>query len=360
MKDINLKTIIAIALLILAMILNIVLSFRYSAPGDLDTFLASGRAVMNKMNPYNAPSPNYMHSFGNYTSHAYNLNPPISLILFGLLSRFDTNFLYNIWTIISIMLHIFSILLLGTQYRLSTLQLTWAVGISGLWVGIGTGQIYELILPIIVIAWIALERKQYVLAGIMIGLFCTVKINFLVWPSLLFLAGFRRTAIAAYISLVVFSLIPIIIWGPLIYIQWFQMVGKVDYLFVPNNASWFGITLRAGIPWLGAMSAGIFLLLVAAFVFLRKPGTWDVNSLGLVASVLASPIGWASYSIWMLPIFLSRRWNLNLAIAGAILMVPLPLIEIWGQISLIHLNLLSLIYPAGFLIIIYQAAFVRR
>ena len=75
-------------------------------------------------------------------------------------------------------------------------------------------------------AWILLERKKEIWAGILIGLVVAMKPNFAVWPALLLLSGTYRPALASIATVAVVSAIPLAVFGPEIYRQWLDLLAS--------------------------------------------------------------------------------------------------------------------------------------
>jgi hypothetical protein len=345
------KYIIWISLLVI-LVINALFGINRFDPGDLDCFLAAGRAVLNGQNPYNAPSLLYKNVFGSYVGSAINMSPPITLLAYAPLSHFDTNKLFPFWRAISIILFFISLWLLVSFYKPDATKIIWACGIAGLWVSIGVGQIYSFLLLLTVCAWLSLEKKNNLLVGLFIGLLIAIKPNFLVWPVLLFIGGNKKTGISAFFIGILLSLIPFLVWGPSIYYEWLKYSSSAGETFFPTNMSFLGIALRLGIPFLGYLFAFSFLLFVAYWVKLSKPKENDLNGISLLSSLLASPAAWIGYTLLLLPIFFYQKLNRRLLISASLFMIPANLLLAFGSKSKLFLNLMGIIYPLALFLII--------
>ncbi|MFL5143419.1 MAG: hypothetical protein ACJ8DP_08770, partial [Microvirga sp.] len=75
------------------------------------------------------------------------------------------------------------------------------------------------------------------------------------------------------------------------------------------------------------LAASVALLAgAAAWAFRHRPGALRASGLALVVSLLASPIAWIHYTLFLLPVFFSR-WSSPFArLAGALLIIPVPLV----------------------------------
>jgi hypothetical protein len=199
--------------------------------------------------------------------------------------------------------------------------------LAGFWDTLFLGQIY---LPLVlagVAAWLLLERGEAIGAGILIGLVVAIKPNFLVWPVLLFLAGHRAPALIATATAAVISAIPLAIDGPEIYRRWIELVASDrERAFFLTNASLSGLAARAGVPALGLVLSAALLGSLALWALWRKPSVMRASAFALVASLLASPVGWIHYTLFLLPVLLSY-WNRPaMRLVGLLLIVPVPFI----------------------------------
>ena len=298
---------------------------------DFGAFVASGRAALAGLDPYGIYPPLTPHVvFPGFESWNPNLNPPISAILFQAFSLADPVVSLRIWWWFSVACYLAAVLLLVRRYASrfeAPFVAIWAIGLAGFWDTLYLGQIYTPFVLLAVIAWLRLERGDGVAAGIMIGLIVSMKPNFLVWPVLLFLAGYRLPSLVSIATAAAIALIPLLAFGVHIYIDWLHLVasdgGRAIFL---TNASFAGLAARAGLPVAASVLAVLLLLGFAAWAFLRRPPVIEVSGFALLASLLASPLGWIHYTLFLLPILLhhwQRPWTW---IAAFALTIPVPVV----------------------------------
>jgi len=154
-----------------------------------------------------------------------------------------------------------------------------------------------------------------------------MKPNFLVWPVLLLLSGHQRSAIVAFVTAGAISLIPLVIYGPEVYRQWFELVAADGSraLFL-TNGSFAGLAARAGIPSFGLVLGFLLLAGLAVWALWRRPDVLTVSALALLASILASPLGWIHYTLFLLPVIVRHWHQLAMRIVALLLTVPVPFI----------------------------------
>jgi hypothetical protein len=300
-------------------------------PGLLDygSFIASGRAASQGLNPYGIYPLTFHVVMPGFESWNPNLNPPAALPLFQLLGLMDPHEGFRLWWSLSVLCYAATVLLLLARRDSSRgahwLAALWAFALAGFWDTLVLGQIY---LPLVLSAagaWLLLERGQGVLAGVAIGLVIAVKPNFMVWPALLFLAGYYRPVVSAGVTALLLSLLPVLLYGPDVYQQWFALLAteghRVAFL---TNASLSGLLLRSG---LGILATPIGVLVLAALAFWAwrsRPSLAQASALGLIGALVASPLAWVHYTLFLLPLFFTRPMNWVLGLAAVLLVLPVP------------------------------------
>lgn len=176
-------------------------------------------------------------------------------------------------------------------------------------------------------AWVLLQRSRFLPAGVLIGLLVAIKPNFLVWPALLLLAGYWLPAVVAIAAALLVSLVPAILHGPGIYLDWYtvhQTYYTSERIGWPVNTSLIGLATRYDLPAMGYVSA--FLL-------------------------LASPIAWVSYTVLLIPLFVRRRWSPLLVASAVLLAVPswlvwsVPALGLYYNLSLLPLPPIAIRAP---------------
>jgi heme A synthase len=80
------------------------------------------------------------------------------------------------------------------------------------------------------------------------------------------------------------------------------------------------------VPSLGLLLGIILLAGLAAWALWRRPDVLTVSALALLASVLASPLGWIHYTLFLLPVIV-RHWHRPaMSVVALLLIIPVPFI----------------------------------
>jgi hypothetical protein len=308
---------------------------------DFGSFVASGRAAAEGLNPYGVYPLTFRVEFPGFTADNPNLNPPISALLFQLFDLAEPHASFAVWRWISVAFYAATVALLMLRFGRGVERAfvgLWAIGLAGFWDTLFLGQIYLPLVFLAVAAWLLLERGRDVAAGVLIGLVVAMKPNFLVWPALLFLAGRPRPALAAGAVAAAVSAVPLAVYGWEVYRQWLELVASDrDRAFFLTNGSFSGLSSRLGAPALGPILSLALLLALAAWAYIRKPDVVRAGSFGLLASLLASPLGWIQYTLFLAPVLLAHRRNPAVQLVAAALLVPVPFViaqfgkEAWTQ-----------------------------
>jgi hypothetical protein len=288
---------------------------------DLDSFLHAGGAYRQGLNPYGihlyevSPLPLY---------NSINLNPPLSVYFFALLAPFDAESLRVLFAGESLMLFAMVVALLAVRFpeHRRPLSLVAVSALAGLWYIIEYNQIYMPLVAAITGAWLLLERDDNLVAGVLIGLVIAIKPQFGVLALGLFAAGYRAPAVSALATGALLSFVPLLIDGREIYEQWQTAVRDFNGIPWPGNASVVATGDRLGSDtagyFAGAALAGALLL----WAFLTKPDARTVCSAGIVTVILIGPTSWPGYTLFLLPILFSRRWDWRVWPAMTIFVVP--------------------------------------
>jgi hypothetical protein len=296
---------------------------------DFGSFVASGRAAKEGLNPYGIYPLTLHVELPGFETWNPNLNPPISALLFQMFDLAEPHVSFRIWRWISVAFYAATVFLLVRRFggRQWPAILLWAFALAGFWDTLFLGQIYLPIVFAAVAAWLLLERGAGLWAGILIGLVVAMKPNFLVWPALLFLSGHRLPALAAVGTAAVISAIPLAVFGPEIYGQWFELIAddRERALFL-TNASFAGLAARAGVPWLGLILSLTLLAGLATWAFWQRPDARSASALALVAALLASPLGWIQYTLFLLPVLLMHWDRPAMRIVALLLVIPVPFV----------------------------------
>jgi len=312
---------------------------------DFGSFVASGRAAREGLNPYGIYPLTLHVVLPGFDAYNPNLNPPISALLFQLFDVADPEVSLRVWWWISVACYVATVLLLLRRYARSAVEGLvmglWAFALAGFWDTLFLGQIYLPLVLAAVGAWLLIERDRDLAAGVLIGLVVAIKPNFLVWPALLFLSGRRLPALTAVGVAGLISAIPLLVFGTEIYRQWFELIASDrERAFFLTNGSFAGLAARAGAPWLGPVLSLGLLAGLAAWAFWRRPSARSAGSMGLLASLLASPLGWIHYTLFLLPVFLAHWHRPAIRVAALLLIIPVPfIIEQFTRPAWVHLTL---------------------
>lgn len=336
---------------------------------DYGSFIASGRAAAAGDNPYGIHPLTFHVVLPGFDVWNPNLNPPISLPVFQLFDTVEPRTGFRGWWLISLGCYLLAVALLARTHGRPRrwFLAAWAIALAGFWDTLALGQIYLPLVLAAVIAWRLLEADRRVAAGVLIGVVVAVKPNFAVWPVLLLLSGHLAVAAAAGVTVLVLSAVPLVLYGPLVYRQWIDLLvsdtGRGAFL---TNASFPGLTQRMDLELAGAIISIAWLLMLAAWALWKRPGRMDASTLGILGGIIASPIAWVHYTLFLLPVFFSRRWNLALAAAAALLAVPVPWVlstlgaPAWQQLTIGSVYNWAMLLCAGGLAIEILPRFDRR
>jgi len=311
---------------------------------DFGAFLESGRAAARGLDPYGIYPLTPHVRFAGFETWNPNLNPPISALLFQPFDWAEPARSLQIWLWVSVACYGAAVALLLRRYAGRTeaaLIAVWTFGLAGFWDTLFLGQIYLPLVLCATAAWLLLQRQELIWSGVLIGLLIAIKPNFLVWPVLLFLAGHRRPALVSVAVAAGISLIPLAVYGPGIYQRWLALVASDgERAFFLTNASISGLAARAGLPGAGLPLSLALLVGLAIWALWRRPGLLEVSGLALLASLMASPLGWVHYTLFLLPVLLHHWRHLPVWIVAALLTVPVPTVlrqfgaEPWLQLTL--------------------------
>jgi len=292
---------------------------------DFGSFVASGRAAAQSQDAYGIHPLTFHVVLPGFESFNPNLNPPISVLVFQLFDIVDPHTGFRIWWAVSLLCYAATVALLVRRYgRSEKLLLTaWAFALAGFWDTLVLGQIYLPLVLMAAIAWLSLERGRWRTASLLIGLVIAFKPNFLVWPAVLFLAGHGRTAVGSFAAAALISLLPMPIYGAELYARWIELVlsdsGRAAFL---TNVSMIGLTARMERPWLGSVLGLLLLAGVAVWAWRRRPPAVPASELALVAALLASPLAWVHYTLFLMPVILRNRRSAPMCLAAVMLTVP--------------------------------------
>jgi len=301
-------------------------AFRNDALRDFGSFIAAGRAATAGRDPYGAEEPLvFVVSIPqlDWEIPAPNLNPPISVPLFQLLDHLEPVQAIQTWRGISFVFYFLAIALLAWYYHQSGsfLRIVWAIALAGWWHTIEVGQIYAPLVLATVGAWLLLRSGHRISAGLLIGILVAFKPQFAIWPLFLLVTGFWQTFLASAITAAILWLLPLLAYGPGIYLQWLAASSQFQGYALPNF-SLAGLSIRFGSLSLG-IAVGVLLIAILLYTVVRSKCPLEtVSTLALLATLLVSPITWSGYTLVLLPAFFVKNWSWPTRIAGILLAVP--------------------------------------
>jgi hypothetical protein len=156
-----------------------------------------------------------------------------------------------------------------------------------------------------------------------LGILVALKPNLIIWPLFLGLAGNWSILLISSAVAGLLSLVPVVIYGPQVYLEWFQVANQFGALAFPGNNSLAGLLVRFGSPEAGYV---LSLVLFAYLVYWLRRGRHSlgrISSVGIVASLLLAPLAWTGYTIFLLPYFLTKKaWVKSDVVCAAILAIP--------------------------------------
>ncbi|MDH5558289.1 MAG: DUF2029 domain-containing protein, partial [Alphaproteobacteria bacterium] len=232
--------------------------------------------------------------------------------------------------------------------------------------GLRLGQIYVLLFAGVALVWYLLEEERPMLAAVVIGCLAALKPNLLVWPALLFVAGYWRMALAAGVAFAVACVLPVLFFGFEVYPQWLALlasdIGERSGGF--SSVTVVAIGTRAGSYLLGGLLAALVLLWAVSRIWRRDAPVQYVSTIAVGVAVLVSPVVWLHYLLLLLPALLRRRWNAGIVIGAATMAVPtaaafwfyieLPLV--WPDLEAVIKATVGSLYAWGALLLVVSLA----
>jgi hypothetical protein len=322
---------------------------------DFGSFYASGQAAGLALDPYAVYPLTLDAGLGRGNGAAVNLNAPISLPLFQALTVLDPVSARRVWFVVTLAAYGLTLVLLMQAYPSfrGPLVVAWGLLLTGFVETLLLGQVYALLALLSTLAWLLLRRQRWLAAGGLIGFVVAFKPNFLVWPVLLFVAGYRRAGLAAVGAAVAFALVPALIYGPAVYAQWLAALRLEAANAAVANASVTGLLAREGAPaFAGLVAGGALLVGLAIWAWRRRPSVTATSGAALAGLLLASPLAWVGYTLFLLPIVARARPTPLLLIACGLLCIPRLVLEGWADASPLVRVSLGAAYSVAWLLLL--------
>ncbi|HEX5368619.1 MAG TPA: glycosyltransferase family 87 protein, partial [Dehalococcoidia bacterium] len=275
---------------------------------DLGSFLHSGVAYRQGLDPYGYYG--WLHPQP-IAPDALNLNPPVSVYPFALLSFFNSEAVRWIFLVGNTLVFGLTLAILAYAYpqKRSFIVILALFSTAGLWHMLGYLQIYAPLLLLVTGSWLAMRRGDLLMAGIMAGIVVAIKPNFVLWPVFLIAAGHRRTGVSALATFGLVSLIPLAVDGPGMYWSWFHLTSSFSGLQWASNSSIASMTARFGSQSLGFVIVGGLVVWLVWWLRQNRTDLHSATTLGILAALLFGPASWAGYTLFLLPFLFSRSWN---------------------------------------------------
>jgi arabinofuranan 3-O-arabinosyltransferase len=250
-----------------------------------------------------------------------NLNPPITVPLFQALARLPLWTAAYVWMGGSYLLFVLSGgMLLALNPAMQRRQAVWIALSSPVFATLALGQIYALLLLLAVLMSWALRRGQITAAGLCLGAIIALRPLFLLWPALLALRGQRRLAWQSLAGCAAYSLLPVSIYGPGIYMQWFHAIGNDQHYIFLTDIALPALGKRLGHPGAG-WGLAVITGAVCAYAAWRHREI-GIHRLSVICACLCAPLAWTLYLLLAYPWMLERRWNGRMGIVAMLMLIP--------------------------------------
>lgn len=356
-----------------------ILSCQYNL--DFASFYSSALASLHNKNPYQV----WLSTYLPVTKElAVNLNPPIFLALFSPLAKINYPLASLIWFFLTFIpgliaaeisfRYVFSKSFI--QKNRLFLYLAYLAFFPTI-MNVSIAQIGGILFLFMMLGYHYYCSKQDYLAGFFWGFIIAIKL----FPGLLFLYVLHQRRINLFwIMLAVFcvcTLLPIVIYGPTIYSQYYSMMATITWYGDSWNASLYGFLLRIFtiVPAIKLSLQTIQIMYLLLFttlllIYLNRLGANKQDNhqpfcLTLVMMLLLSPLGWLYYfSLLLFPFLLiwansmnqnhtnnsrERMWLLCLFFVS----FPINNISLKPSLDIIDLFSFSSFYFYGLLLLAY-------
>lgn len=303
---------IIVALLFVYFIL-FYLVFTHQYRLDFSSLYSACLALSAGENPYQVLLTTYLSTVKKLP---VNLNPPIVLWLINPLSRFHYDTAVVVWSGVSFILGLIGagIAFQATFSRLflrkNGLNLLF-IYLSAFCVLMDTAiaQLGSLVLFLLMFGYHLYIRNKDISAGIIWGIVIALKF----FPALLFIYVLIQKRYRVFISLLTvfvgMGLIPLLVYGPVIYTQYFSMLSRVAWYGDSWNASIYGFIFRLFVDIQDKTQSllfvkSLYVVLLGLFLgwtisIIRRDTKNKANHpafcMTLVMMLLLSPLGWLYY-----------------------------------------------------------------
>lgn len=255
---------------------------------------------------------------GLYAEHLWNLNPPIFHVLLFPLTSLSLETAFAIWGVLSMMAFLVFIRILTQELKISFTLNQVGVVILGVlaFAGTGallyTGQLSLVLLLPFTLAWVNARNRNWVKSGIFLGVLSSIKPFFLIFLPFFILRRLFPGLLAFLGAFLGMFGLGLWIFGVDVHLEWFRVLGEVDWTWSWINASIHGFLRRmltetpVFLPLISApaMVTPLYVILAGIVgvttVFLSRMDDTQYGidrnfCLLIVAALLISPAGWIYY-----------------------------------------------------------------
>ena len=281
------------------------LTFVFPAP-DWYSFIVSGRLFSAGLNPYVA-YPAVGHLAADIHGYMFddirvNANPPILLPLFSYLGRFDASASLILIKVITFLCVLFSIYHYKVDHKYSYVAGVLIISSFAMAQTIDLGQIYCLLLLLVMMV---LPRQPFMQgvrrfkAAVALGLLVAIKPNFGLLIVLLFAGGEFVISLVAVVIFLFATAISTAAIGVLNLRSWAEAIHTLS----PSVSYRLDLTaFLFPLPGIAVFFLSISIALATVWaVWKIRPSYHDTVSLGIMLSLLLSPLGWVGYSLCLIP-----------------------------------------------------------
>jgi len=285
-----------------------------------------------------------------------NLNPPQFIIAFTPLTWVDEQTAIGLWLALNLASLLVAVFIIWRELRLPWSFTTLMVAIAaaglniGLVFGVEEGHPIGIFTLCLTSAWAADRQTRWKTAAILVGVLASVKPFFAClllmslcraqWRRIFWALGTAVTCLSAGLAL----------GGTTGFLRWLETGRHVSWFHHPLNASIAGLAARAGAGWELWALVALAVVFVTALA-IRHSKDLDAAWLACgLASLLASPLGWAYYLPLVAGPFaaIALRWPATvIATLGFVWPVPFVIAlaptVYWARVTVISLTTWSLL-----------------
>ena len=297
----------------------------------IGSFYASGWAAAHHLNPYALYPLTWQFpvqsSHGPIVIHDVNLSPPAMLPLLEWMTRFTVPQAAVLCTWVSTLLFLASALVLIVLGKVQKRVIVWLLISRYVLLTLRVGEDYSLLLFLACVVWALMRTRHWTAAYVVAGILIAFKPNLGLWPILLLLTRRWKPAIISSATAAVLSVIPMLRYGPSVYLQWLRASEAAPHWMFPSDVSLIGICTRVGMKPLGLVLAVACGAALMWLVQRLRPNDGEVAGIAVGASVLCAPLGWYHYAMLAAPFLAERRWKAWESAAAFLIWLP-PIYEL--------------------------------